>query len=76
MRIRPTLAALALLIALAACGTTDTALDPAAELGTSGAAACGSRVNNTHAKLLECVAIEGVREHQAAVQAIADASVT
>ena len=32
------------------------------------------RVNNTHAKLLECVTLAGVREHQAALQAIADAN--
>jgi Zn-dependent M28 family amino/carboxypeptidase len=35
---------------------------------------CDVRVNNTHMKLLECVSVEGVREHQAALQAIADAS--
>jgi len=27
--------------------------------------ACDTRVNNTVAKLLECVTVEGVREHQA-----------
>lgn len=43
---------------------------PAAQAGP---AACDNRVNNTHAKLLECVTLEGVREHQAAFQAIADA---
>jgi Zn-dependent M28 family amino/carboxypeptidase len=37
-------------------------------------AACENRSNNTHAKLQECVTIEGVREHQAALQAIADAN--
>jgi Zn-dependent M28 family amino/carboxypeptidase len=37
-------------------------------------AACGSRVNNTFDKLLECVTLEGVRSHQAAFQAIADAN--
>lgn len=37
-------------------------------------AACDSRVNNTTAKLLECVDLEGVREHQAAFQEIADAN--
>ena len=37
-------------------------------------AACANRVNNTQAKLLECVTLEGVREHQAAFQAIADAN--
>jgi aminopeptidase Y len=35
---------------------------------------CDNRVNNTIAKLLECVDVEGVREHQAALQAIADAN--
>jgi len=38
----------------------------------AGDAACDSRVNNTFQKLLECVTVEGVREHQAALQAIAD----
>jgi Zn-dependent M28 family amino/carboxypeptidase len=40
----------------------------------AGPSACDSRVNNTHKKLLECVTLEGVREHQAALQAIADAN--
>lgn len=40
----------------------------------AGPASCDSRVNNTHEKLLECVTLEGVREHQAALQAIADAN--
>lgn len=35
---------------------------------------CDTRVNNTFAKLLECVTLDGVREHQAALQAIADAN--
>jgi Zn-dependent M28 family amino/carboxypeptidase len=47
------------------------ALAPAA---TAGQASCESRVNNTHAKLLECVTLDGVREHQEAFQAIADAN--
>jgi Zn-dependent M28 family amino/carboxypeptidase len=34
--------------------------------------ACATRVNSTFQKLLECVTLEGVREHQAAFQAIAD----
>jgi Zn-dependent M28 family amino/carboxypeptidase len=34
--------------------------------------ACGNRKNNTYAKLLECVTLEGVRAHQAAFQEIAD----
>src|SRR5687768_18567169 len=41
---------------------------------TAGPASCDNRNNNTHAKLLECVTVEGVREHQAAFQAIADAN--
>ncbi len=40
----------------------------------AGPPACDSRANNTHAKLAECVTLEGVRAHQAALQAIADAN--
>jgi Zn-dependent M28 family amino/carboxypeptidase len=40
----------------------------------AGEEACDTRVNNTQKKLLECVTLEGVREHQAAFQAIADAN--
>jgi hypothetical protein len=36
--------------------------------------ACDNRTNNTYAKLLGCVTLEGVREHQAAFQEIADAN--
>ena len=35
---------------------------------------CESRVNDNLKKLLECVTLEGVREHQAALQEIADAN--
>jgi len=35
---------------------------------------CDNRVNNTQDKLQECVTVEGVREHQAVFQAIADAN--
>ena len=35
---------------------------------------CDNRTNNTYAKLLECVTLEGVREHQNAFQQIADAN--
>jgi Zn-dependent M28 family amino/carboxypeptidase len=35
---------------------------------------CADRVNNTYNKLLECVTVEGVREHQAALQSAADAN--
>jgi Zn-dependent M28 family amino/carboxypeptidase len=37
-------------------------------------AACDNRVNNTFDKLLECMTLDGVRSHQAAFQAIADAN--
>jgi aminopeptidase Y len=40
----------------------------------AGNRACEARVNNTPDKLLECVTLEGVRSHQAALQAIADAN--
>lgn len=44
--------------------------------GTAGAApsalSCERRVNATYSMLLECVGIDGVRRHQAALQAIAD----
>jgi Zn-dependent M28 family amino/carboxypeptidase len=33
---------------------------------------CERQTNNTYRKLLECVTLEGVREHQAALQEIAD----
>jgi Zn-dependent M28 family amino/carboxypeptidase len=36
--------------------------------------ACNNRVNDSFVKLLQCVTVEGVREHQAAFQAIADAN--
>ena len=36
--------------------------------------ACDNRTNNTYDKLLECMRVQGVREHQAALQAIASAN--
>lgn len=45
---------------------------PAAAAGAP--AACDVRANNTFDKLLQCVTVEGVREHQAAFQAIANAN--
>jgi Zn-dependent M28 family amino/carboxypeptidase len=39
---------------------------------SAGPQACDERVNNTIDKLLECTDVDGVREHQAALQAIAD----
>ena len=43
-------------------------------LALAGPEACDTRVNNTFDKLLECVTLDGVRAHQAAFQAIADAN--
>ena len=43
-------------------------------LALAGPEACDTRVNNTFDKLLECVTVDGVRTHQAAFQAIADAN--
>jgi Zn-dependent M28 family amino/carboxypeptidase len=40
--------------------------------GAAPSPACDTRVNNTIAKLLDCVTLDGVREHQAAFQDIAD----
>ena len=40
----------------------------------AGPASCDTRSNNSLEKLLECVTLEGVREHQAALQEIADAN--
>jgi len=44
------------------------------QIASDGLESCDSRVNNTHAKLLECVTLDGVRAHQAAFQAAADAN--
>jgi aminopeptidase Y len=38
------------------------------------ASSCDTQVNNTYKKLLDCVTLDGAREHQAALQAIADAN--
>jgi Zn-dependent M28 family amino/carboxypeptidase len=54
-----------------AIATATLAISSPAESGPAG---CENRVNNTHAKLQECITVDGVREHQAAFQAIADAN--
>ena len=61
-----TLIALAALVALA--------LLPGQAAAGAPAKACEKRANNTYNKLLGCVTLEGVREHQEAFQAIADAN--
>jgi Zn-dependent M28 family amino/carboxypeptidase len=66
--------AIAAALAVASCGGGEAAGDArAAALGADDAS-CNTRVNNTHDKLLQCVTLAGVRNHQAALQAIADAN--
>ena len=62
-----------------ACVVGVVAVAAVASLPSGAAAApsqtgCESRTNNTYDKLLECVRVAGVREHQAAFQAIATAN--
>jgi aminopeptidase Y len=45
-----------------------------ATLALAGDPGCDTRTNDNFKKLLECVTLDGVREHQAALQAIADAN--
>jgi Zn-dependent M28 family amino/carboxypeptidase len=47
---------------------------PASPAAAGNDTGCENRSNNTYRKILECVTLEGVREHQAAFQAIADAN--
>ncbi len=62
-------------LVLAACGGGGEAMAPNAQANAQGSsAACANRVNNTFDKLLQCVTLEGVRAHQAALQGIADAN--
>ncbi len=60
--------------ATAGCAIVAAAAALFANPATAGPNGCDTRVNNTHAKLLECVTVDGVRAHQAALQAIADAN--
>ena len=62
------------LAALAACAVLTTALLPGQTASAARGAACDNRSNNTYQKLLDCVTLEGVREHQQALQKIADNS--
>jgi Zn-dependent M28 family amino/carboxypeptidase len=49
------------------------AVAPASEaLAAPSQTACNARANNTYPKLLECMRLDQVREHQAALQEIAD----
>ena len=62
------------LAAVGAAAALTTALLPGQAASAAPGAACDNRSNNTYQKLLECVTLEGVREHQAALQKIADNS--
>ena len=61
---------LGLLAALAVAAAAGTVAPPA----VAAPPACDTRVNDTHAELAECITVAGVREHLAALQAIADAN--
>ena len=58
----------------AVAGATTVVLAGLPAAAQAGPASCESRSNNTIEKLLECVTVAGVREHQAAFQSIADAN--
>ncbi|WP_323793024.1 M28 family metallopeptidase [Nocardioides sp.] len=67
MRVKTTLfGASALVMALVGAPSTTTA--------QAASNACDQRTNNTYKKLLECVTLEGAREHQWELQKIADAN--
>ena len=59
------------ILALVSIIATALAYAPAA---TAGPVSCDFRTSDNFKKLLQCVTLEGVREHQAAFQAIADAN--
>ena len=59
---------------LAAVAGALLALAPAPAAAAPSPTACENRTNTTYDMLLECVTLEGVRAHQAAFQAIADAN--
>jgi Peptidase family M28/PA domain len=61
-------------VAAAATGGLMIALSLPATAGAAPGNACETRNNNIYAKLLGCVTLEGVQEHLAAFQQIADAN--
>jgi aminopeptidase Y len=78
---RPGFTSLALVVAgsLAVSACRDTQTEPLPQqngisLANVRADACDYRTSNNLKKLLDCVTVEGVRAHQAAFQAIADAN--
>ncbi|HEY5980258.1 MAG TPA: M20/M25/M40 family metallo-hydrolase [Microlunatus sp.] len=62
------------LAALGAAAALAAAMLPGQAASARPGAACDNRNNNTYQKLLECVTVDGVRDHQAAFQKIADNS--
>ena len=60
--------------AMAAIAVLALALLPGQTASAAPARACDNRANNTYQKLLDCVTLEGVREHLEALQKIADNS--
>lgn len=78
-RLKAASAVAALVLAACGGGSDDDTAGAAPQADSQGAhalgsAGCASRVNNTFDRLLECVTLAGVRAHQAAFQAIADAN--
>jgi aminopeptidase Y len=67
-------ATMAVAALLAACGGGESPGPTEQASAVEVSPSCESRVNNTFGKLLECVTLDGVRAHQAALQAIADAN--
>ena len=59
-------------VAVGAGGLLVSLVLPATAAVAGGGERCEDRENNTYAELLECVTLEGVREHQAAFQKIAE----
>ena len=62
------------LAAFGAAAALTVALLPGQAASAAPSASCDNRANNTYQKLLDCVTVDGVREHQAAFQKIADNS--
>jgi aminopeptidase Y len=60
-------------LAVAAALLATASVAPALGVGAE-ASSCDTQTNNTYKKLLECVTLDGAREHQEAFQAIADAN--
>jgi hypothetical protein len=62
------------LAALGAAAALTTALLPGQAASAAPPIACLDRANSSYQNLLQCVSADGVREHQAAFQKIADNS--